>query len=118
MASTRSKNTIGNYSLEKNAYSNQENYTIFENGFSGRAYETYFAGNGLLHGRISATELSTNACDIETMLRGIGSTNLEITNTPIVPQIRNIESLNVITKLPVYIPSKLVIEPNQRPQFR
>jgi hypothetical protein len=48
MASTRNRNTQGNYCLEQNSYKQFENYTLYPNSQYGQAYNTRFAGNGLL----------------------------------------------------------------------
>jgi hypothetical protein len=46
MASTRSKNTIGNYSFEKRDNENRLLYSVYKN--YAVPEETYFPGNGLI----------------------------------------------------------------------
>jgi hypothetical protein len=70
-----------------------------------------------LPGKIAHTNLAYNACDIESQLFGIGSTNLVNPASPVKPDYKYIQSLNIIDKLPVIIPEPLVIEKNQRPYF-
>jgi hypothetical protein len=77
--------------------------------------QTYFPGNGLLAGNVFKTQLSNNVCDIEALLFGIGSTNLVTPQAPIVPEIKNLKSLNISNKIPLLIPPHLTIQPNQRP---
>ena len=47
MASTRNKNTYGNYCLEQKQYSQNAQYTLYANSQYGEAYNTCLAGNGL-----------------------------------------------------------------------
>lgn len=117
MASTRNKNTPGDYALEKKAYELQFKERTFLHGPAGQAITTNHPGNGLLTGRIAAHNLSNNYCDIESSLFGIGSTNLENPLPIVKPDIRNLQSLNVIDKLPLYHPSSFKIKPNQRPMY-
>ncbi len=115
MASTSNKNTPGNYNLEQWSYNRQVNYSTAK--CRGPPPQTNLPGNGLLAGNVSRTQLAYNSCDIESMLFGIGSTNLVTPQAPIDPQIKYLQSLNVSTKIPLFIPSPLEIQPNQRPLF-
>lgn len=113
MASTRNRNTQGDYDLEQ--WSNTQNihyktYTSF-----GKPTQTHLPGDGLLAGRVGASELAFNNNDIESFLFGIGSTNLVKANPATVPDIKLLNSLSIIDRLPVSIPDPLVIEPNHRP---
>jgi hypothetical protein len=112
MASTRSKNTPGDYSLETTKYSSSINYNTYNS--YGVPISTFFSSDGLLHGRIASENLSGNSCDIESMLRGIGSTNLVNPLPTISPDIKTLNSLSIIDRLPVFVPRPLQIEPNQR----
>jgi hypothetical protein len=114
MASTRNKNTQGNYDMEQRQNTNILGYTEYLHSAYGEPTKSYFAGNGLLMGRMAPTTLSYNSCDIESQLYGIGSTNLVKPKDEVVLDPKNIKSLNVIEQLPVYIPTPLIIEPNQR----
>ena len=57
MASTRNKNTPGNYCLQQRNYNLSNNYTLYPNSQYGYAYDTKLAGNGLLAGQIPADKL-------------------------------------------------------------
>ena len=115
MASTRNRNSPGDYSLEQSQKSNVAGYFMYEN--SGHPETSNFAGNGLLMGRMASTNLSTNSVDIESFLYGIGTSNLVNPFKPITPEIKQLNSLNVIDRLPIHIPSEIKITPNQRPSF-
>jgi hypothetical protein len=113
MASDRTINTRGNYDVEQWTYNRQLGYATQPE--YGVPRQTNLPGNGLLAGNVSRTQLSNNSCDIESMLFGIGSTNLVTPQQPTQPEIKYLQSLNVHEKIPLLIPSALKIEPNQRP---
>jgi len=113
MASTRNRNTPGDYKLEQWSNTHKLNYNTYIP--FGKPSEIMFPGDGLLTGKVGPMGLAHNSCDIESMLRGIGSTNLVTPNPTIVPEIKPLNSLSIIGRLPVVIPDPLVIEPNQRP---
>ena len=115
MASTRNRNTPGNYSLEQREYRQFENYTLYPNSQYGAAYNTRLPGNGLLPAQIPWNKLSYNAADTESFLLGINSTNL-VNHAPCCkPEIAQLNSANIYESKPTFIPEPLVIEKNQRP---
>jgi hypothetical protein len=115
MASTRSRNTPGNYCLEQSEYKKSAQYTLYPNSQYGNAYNTSLPGNGLLPAQIPWNQLSYNAPDIESYLFGINSTNLVNPMAPIVPQLANLKSTNIYQKGPIYVPEPFILEKNQRP---
>ena len=115
MASTRNRNTPGNYCLEQRQFNHFENYTLYPNSQYGAAYNTRMPGNGLLPAQIPWNKLSYNAADTESFLFGINSTNLVNPAPCFTPEIAKIASTNIYTKEPVLIPEPLVLEKNQRP---
>ena len=115
MASTRNINTPGNYCLQQKQNSNFERYTLYPNSQYGYAYHTNLPGNGLNPAQIPGSKLSENSTDIESFLFGINSTNLVKPAPIFVPELKNVESVNIYKKETVYIPEPLVIEKNQRP---
>lgn len=117
MASTRNKNSPGNYQLEEWAINKRFETRMYPYAAQGKSVEQHYAGNGLIGGRIHARDLAHNACDIESFLRGIGSTNLVNPQAPVVPQVRSLDSLNIIHKKPMVVPEQLIVEPNQRPMY-
>jgi len=115
MASTRNKNTSGNYCLEQRQYSQSNQYTLYHNSQYGAAYDTKLAGNGLNPGQVPWNKLSQNSADIESFLFGVNSSNL-VNPAPIFyPELTKNDFFNVFEKRPVFIPEPLVIEKNQRP---
>ena len=115
MASTRNRNTPGNYCLEQRQYVHSENYTLYPNSQYGAAYNTKLPGVGLLPGQIPGNKLSYNTPDIESFLFGINSTNLVNPAPCFVPELAQLQSANIFEKGAVFIPEPLVVEKNQRP---
>lgn len=114
MASTRNKNTPGDYTLEQRNNTLISEYTTSEKSY-GAPLETMYSGDGLLMGRIAPTRLSDNSCDIESQLFGIGATNLVTPKSAVTPILTPLKSLSIIDRLPVLVPEPLVVEKNQRP---
>ena len=115
MSSTRTRNTNGDYRAEQSINNNNVDYLINKGYSYGQPLTTYLPGNGLLQGRVASENLSFNSVDIETQLFGIGSTNLVTPKREDPAEIRSLQSLSIINKLPVIVPEPLVIQPNQRP---
>jgi hypothetical protein len=117
MASTRSKNTPGNFCLEQRENINSLNYLLYPHSSYGITYDTKLAGFGFNPGNMPASTLSKNYICIESGLFGINSTNLVNPVDPIIPECYHLNSTSLIKQTPVYIPSPLHIEPCQRPHF-
>jgi hypothetical protein len=117
MASTRNKNDRGNYKSEEMGRQDQRLYLAFENQGNGKAYTNHFAGDGLLMGQMGPSVLSHNYADIDSYLKGIGSTNLVSTLPEIKPRIKELESVSIINKIPLIIPRDLRVDKNQRPML-
>ena len=114
MASTRNKNTPGNYASEKSAIQRQYQERMYIHQTQGQAANTQLPGNGLLSGRYAGRDLAKNDCDIESFLFGIGSTNLEVNLPHVNPERNDLQCLNIIERIPMRMPRSLTIEPNQR----
>lgn len=113
MTSTRNKNDIGNYTLEQ--LQNHNTFNFNTNSIYGFQNNTYLPSNGLLQGKIGSNVLSNNACDIESMLRGIRSTDLVNSPFEVNPDIKKLKSLSIVNHNPIIIPKPFVVDPNQRP---
>jgi len=117
MASTRNKNNEGDYRLEQHANSGLCNYLTCNKSNFGNPTTTHFPGNGLLQGRIAPANLSSNSCDIESQLFGIGTSNMVKPKPFVKPVIHDLHSLNVSDRLPTMIPEPLIVEKGQRPNI-
>lgn len=111
MASTRSRNTPGDYALEMKQYTRHAHFmTHHENVGPMR-----LPGNGLLGQECPANLLAHNAIDIESSLRGIGSTNLVSPQSPVQPEMYNLKSLDICERNPVIKAEPFALLQNQRP---
>lgn len=117
MAATRNKNTKEDYFLQEWSKNKIFETKTYLHASQGQAINPHYAGNGLIGGKMHAKELAYNDCDIESYLRGIGSTNLVSPKTDVTPQYKDLNSLNVINKKQMIMPDNLIIEPNQRQNF-
>ena len=115
MASTRNRNTPGNYCLEQKQYQHFENYTLYPNSQYGAAYNTRLPGTGLLPAQIPWNKLSYNAADTESFLFGINSTNLVNPAPALTPELKCLQSANLFETNPVIMPVPQAIPKNQRP---
>lgn len=118
MASTRSRNTPGDYESEHRAYTQNLAYMSYENSkYYGVAATTHLPGDGLIGMRAAHRVLSNNYCDIESQLFGIGSTNLVSAQAPTQPEIHNLKSLDIFEKQGLIMPSPFLPQANQRPLY-
>ena len=117
MASTSNKNTTGNYDAEQRQYRDHLAFQQYIHNSAGQAYTTHLPGNGLLAGQVYSANFSKNNIDIESFLRGTGTTNLvePEQSTNVTPEVIGLDSLHMHEKLPVILPRNLIIENNQRP---
>lgn len=115
MASTRSKNTPGDYIAERNINNNSVDYFTNKSYSYGSPLTSYYPGDGLLQGRVASEILSHNNIDIETQLFGIGSTNLVSPKINQIPEIKPLQSLSIIERHSIIIPEPLIVHPDQRP---
>lgn len=115
MASTRNKNTQGNYNLEQRNSALSASYKLYAN--YGAAYTTQNPGNGLNPGQIPGNQLSHNTADIESFLFGIHSTNLvdPLGSHNPTPELVRLSSVHLFDKPNTVMPVPLYIEKNQRP---
>lgn len=112
MASTRNKNTVGNYEQEQNEMHKSRKYEMYV-GF-GHNDTTSFAGLGLISGRYPFSTFATNYSDVESELLGIGATNLVNPRSAFIPDPIQLKTLSIIKKNPVLLPEPLVVERGQR----
>lgn len=114
MSSTTNKNTPGNYKLEQKTNNQITDRMLYINGATSEAYTNHFAGNGLLGGSNARSHLSNNYCDIESQLRGIGTSNLVNPKSDIQPELKYMQSLSISDRLPTIVPEPLKLDKEQR----
>lgn len=116
MTSTRNKNTQLNYNLEKLNTEKLLRENLYSHSSSGRPISECIPSLGYIPSHISREALAHNSIDIESQLRGIGSTNLETPCEPIIPSIINLEFKDFFDRQQTIImPYPMVYENNQRP---
>ena len=115
MASTRNRNTTGNYCLEQRQYRDVEAWRLYAHGAGGVAAHTALAGNGLMGGGVPARELASNATDVEGFLFGIGSTNLVAPLAPLTVRAIHLDTCDLYARAPVIMPPTWTPAPAQRP---
>jgi hypothetical protein len=113
MASTRNKNTSGDYQLETDRYI--ANCAYNTNVEYGRAQTTYLPGDGLVGAKIPGSELSKNPWDIESELFGIGSTNLVEPIQPVVHTLNKLACISNVNRIPLFVPAPISISTSERP---
>jgi hypothetical protein len=113
MTSTRNRNTAGDYFIEQGLNRQFLDYNTYQGHIINR--ETYLPGLGLKPARLPM-QLQCDLWDIESELRGIGSTNLvePKTTTLLPPRPSGMKSLNIHDSAPVVIPKPLKIPANAR----
>lgn len=121
MAATRNRNTPGNYKLEQSAVSNWSGRQMYEHAAQGRPFNTYLAGNGLIQGQMRGNSLLHNPTEVETMLFGIGSTNLtagdNIDTSKVQPEYKSVDNMNLFATPTVYAPRPLNPSNTNRPSY-
>jgi len=116
MTSTRNKNSQLNYNLEKANANKLFGEKLYLHSSSGRPTSECIPSLGYMPSHISRDALSNNSIDIESQLRGIGSTNLETPYEPVTPNINNLEFKDFFDRQSnIIMPYPMVYENNQRP---
>jgi len=116
MTSTRNKNTQLNYNLEKSNTEKLLRENLYLHSSSGRPISECIPSLGYMPSHLSREALASNSINIESQLRGIGSTNLETPCEVIVPSITNLEFKDFFDRQQhIIMPYPMVYENNQRP---
>ncbi len=115
MASTRNKNTPGDYCLQQKSIMDQRNYIDYKYGSYGRAYNNAIPTLGITPSHMPREAFSYNSVQIESALLGINSTNLVNPETPVVPELKCLKEVSFFDRLKIQMPDPLVVEKNQRP---
>ena len=113
MASTRNRNTSGDYHLEQRQSSHILDNRIYQNRRI--AFSDALPCAGINVGSVPNTQLAHNATDIESRLYGINSSNLVNPEQQLMPELKTMPDLAFFDRYQVFIPEPLVIENNQRP---
>lgn len=115
MTSTRNNNTRGDYNLEQHHYALARSYNNYKHSSQGCAFKPSIPSIGITPSRMARNTLSKNPIEIESMLFGIGSSNLVQPQKPIKPELKKVPTSVFFDRLPVHMPKPLVVENKQRP---
>jgi hypothetical protein len=116
MTSTRNKNSQLNYNLEKSCKEKLLREKLYLHSSSGRPVTECIPAIGYTPSHISRDALANNAIDIESQLRGIGSTNLETPCEVVEPSIRTLDFKEFFERQQsIVMPYPMIYEINQRP---
>jgi hypothetical protein len=113
MASTRNLNTPQDYRLEKRRDQQVLDYRLYTGSAKNESPGLFRDGpNPKMYGGI----LDKNMVDVESMLRGIRSTDLEGESFHAMPETQKLEEISYFTKTPIVIPPSFTLS-RERPSF-
>jgi hypothetical protein len=118
MASTRNKNTAGDYRMEQQINRHLTQYNVYKNSAQGTPWETHIPDVGWMPSNVSRETFATNAVDVESMLRGTGESNLVEPKGETVVQKVEVGYKSFFERPVVATPEPLVLERFQRPNLR
>lgn len=92
MASTRNINTMSDYRLHTNLNRHLQTYNLYQNSSYGAPVNnTTIPTIGYMPSKMSYDSFSKNPIDIESALRGIGSTNLVEPKPAVMPNLKTLQ---------------------------
>jgi len=113
MASTRNLNTREDYKLEKQKDQHFLDYRLYTGAAQNANPGLFRDGpNPKMYGGI----LDKNMVDVESMLRGIRSTDLEGESFHAVPETQKLDEISYFSKTPIVIPPSFTLA-RERPSF-
>lgn len=115
MASTRNLNTPGDYLLEKKLNNDIIQQRMY-NGY-GINNQAGFFRDGVNPSKMDSSHFSSNSTDIESMLRGIGSTNMEGPSFSVAPLFKPIGETSYFDKIPMVMPKSYYHSTLERPNY-
>jgi len=115
MASTRNRNTPGDYCIQQRDNSLVNDYKLYQYSQNGKAYSTAIPCVGYMPSHMPREAFSYNSVDIESNLLGINSTNLVYHQDTLVPDFKELNFKSFFDRQKVIMPIPLVIDHNNRP---
>ena len=114
MASTINKNTKEDYCLQQKIFERNVNYNLYPNSQYGKSYRPAIPNKCIGVPRFSMNETATNSIDVESELKGIGSTDLVKPRARFIPNPHILPNICFFDQPSTYLPNPLVVEKNQR----
>jgi len=102
MASTRNKNTIGNYCNEQRQLQKQEDW--FMTNYKFENPRPAFPCSGINVQHVPSNELSRNPVDIENYLYGISANNFINPLPEVIPDLKTFENISFFDTPKLYMP--------------
>ncbi len=119
MASTRNKNTRGDYLEEDKCNRKNLEYRTYEHSQYGKPksfLDVYKLPNTTLSTRPIAQEsMSHNHVDIESYLRGISATDLEREHPKFIAELKEFKSIKLFDTVPLIMPKQTTNDQGYRP---
>ena len=112
MASTRQKNSSGDYDLEQKSIDRFSDHLMYP--YRRVSYKTALPDAGINVGQVPGSQLSSNSVDIESRLYGINANNLVKPQEAIIPGLNLLPNASFFERNVVYMPEPLVVEKGQR----
>lgn len=113
MASTRTKNSHGDYMIQERNKQTAREYLMYDY----KTNQSILPNAGVNMGCIPAYNLSNNQADIDSFLKGTYFNNLDEPRRDFTPRIKKVREVSYFEKDPVIMPEPLIIERNQRPEI-
>ena len=118
MASTRNKNTLGNYEHEVRQNRLQQQYDLYPYSQHANAYEKALPTFGFNPSKMPASNFSLNPIEIESGLFGIGSTNLVKPQSTPAARFKTMREVSYFDRPEkVIMPKPLILDKKQRPML-
>ena len=117
MASTRNRNSEGDYRIWETSQASFGDRQPKVLGDAYSATRTCHAGNGLIQGNVPSIRLANNSTDIESSLRGIRANDW--VNGPVrtTPDVKSLPSFNLAERLPTIMPAPMTVTKGQRAMY-
>lgn len=113
MASTRIKNSLGDYRLQESNKINAREYLTYDY----KTNSNILPNAGINNGKMPAYILSNNQADIDSFLKGTYFNNLTEQRKPFTPRIKKVQEVSYFEKDDIIMPEPLIVERNQRPEI-
>ena len=114
MASTRNINTSGDYCLQQSVFERHVDYNLYQHSQFGSSHRPAIPNKCIGVPSFSMNERSVNGIDIESELKGIGSTNLVKPRSNFVPNPHILPNICFFDSNATILPKPLIIEKDQR----
>lgn len=115
MASTRNLNTPGDYLLEKQLNQGILQQRLYD-GFGTNRQAGFFT-DGANPSKMHSSHFSSNSTDIESMLRGIRSTNMEGPSFQVAPLFKPMGETSYFDKMQMVMPKTYYHSTEERPNY-